>query len=67
VTVLAGTVHVGFGPKLDVTKGRAFPAGSFYVNPPGLAHALWSEEEVTLQITAQGPWAVDFVDAAAKP
>ena len=62
VTVLKGVVHVSFG---DEKSARAFPAGSYYVNPKGVQHSVWVDEETLIQITVQGPWGINFVTAPA--
>lgn len=61
VTVLDGTVSVGFGNAEDRSSAKAFPAGSFYINPANVAHYVFSDEGATLQITGEGPWRVDFL------
>jgi quercetin dioxygenase-like cupin family protein len=64
VTVLAGAVQVGFGTTVDAANTRTYPAGSFYINPPGLAHFVLSPRGADLQITAMGPWRADFLSHA---
>ncbi len=59
VTVLEGTIAVGFGTVIDKSKGRGFGPGSFYVNPPGRTHFVWSDEGCVVQITGVGPWKVE--------
>jgi quercetin dioxygenase-like cupin family protein len=59
VTVLEGNISVSFAP--GRTNARTFPAGSFYVNPPGVAHHVYSETGCVVQITGQGPWRVEPV------
>jgi anti-sigma factor ChrR (cupin superfamily) len=61
VTVLAGSVLVGFGATFDEKAGKRFPAGAFYVNPPKLPHFVWTDEEAVLQLTGMGPWALRYV------
>jgi anti-sigma factor ChrR (cupin superfamily) len=61
VTVLAGSVSVGFGSATDRSTAKAFTSGSFYVNPANVAHYVFSDEGATLQITGEGPWRVDFL------
>lgn len=61
VTVLSGSVLVGFGETLDEAASKRFPAGSFYVNPPGLAHYVWTDEEAVLQLTGMGPWELNYL------
>lgn len=67
VTVLEGTIAVGFDTVVDKRKGRAFSAGSFYVNPPGRTHFVWSDEGCIVQITGVGPWKVEPHAAAQTP
>lgn len=59
VTVISGSISVGFGETLQRDKARLFSAGSFYVNPPGLAHFVFSDAGAVVQITGMGPWRVD--------
>jgi quercetin dioxygenase-like cupin family protein len=69
VTVLEGTVMVGFGDVADEKSGSRFTAGSFYVNPAGSHHYVWFPETCIIQITAVGPWELHYLkaDAAPKP
>ena len=67
VTVLSGSVYVGFGEKLDTTKATKFSAGSFYVNPAKSHHYVFtSNEEAIIQITAQGPWGLTYIENSSK-
>jgi anti-sigma factor ChrR (cupin superfamily) len=59
VTVLAGSIAVGFGKTMDKSRGRVFKAGAFYVNPTPTPHFVWSDEGCVVQITGVGPWRVD--------
>lgn len=61
VTVLSGSVLVGFGDTLDEKASKRFPAGSFYVNPPKVHHYVWADEEAVLQITGIGPWEIHYL------
>jgi len=58
VTVLAGTIHVGFGASLDKGGGETFTTGDYYVNAPGAVHYVWADGPVEIQITGIGPWEV---------
>jgi quercetin dioxygenase-like cupin family protein len=59
VTVLAGSISVGFGSRVERGSARKFGAGAFYVTPPGVAHYVFSDEGATVQITGVGPWKVE--------
>jgi hypothetical protein len=57
VTVITGIVYVGFGDKMDTTNANKFTGGSYYLNPVGSHHYVFTQSEgCTLQITAFGPW-----------
>ncbi len=61
VTVISGSISVGFGSQVDKQQARLFKAGAFYVNPQGSAHYVFSDEGAILQITGLGPWKVEFL------
>lgn len=61
VTVISGSVMVGFGASFDAKRGRAFRAGAFYVNPARAPHFVWTDEGAELQITGAGPWEIKFL------
>lgn len=62
VTVIEGTVYVGFGSKLDTTSAQKFTLGSFYINPMNTGHYVFTQSEgCILQITGEGPWGIDYV------
>src|SRR5215467_8167725 len=37
-TVISGTWYIGYGSNFDETKLKPLTAGSFYTEPPGVAH-----------------------------
>lgn len=72
VTVLSGTMRVTYfddqgGTAAAQTHTKLFPAGSFYVTPKGMPHHVRVDEETVIQITVQGPWGVDYVNAKDDP
>lgn len=62
VTVLWGKLFVDFG---DEQVG--FSAGDYYVNRAGVAHSVWSEGPVSIQITGVGPWVALPAPAESPP
>jgi len=61
VTVLEGSVMIGFGKQTQNSETTNFTAGSFYVNPAKLEHfVIVGRDGVTLQINSIGPWTVEF-------
>ena len=67
-TVISGTWRIGYGDKLDESKLKALPPGSFYTEPPGQNHfAETADEPVVVQITGFGPSSTEYVDKAQDP
>jgi len=67
-TVISGTWHIGYGEKFDEAKLKALPSGSFYTEPPSVAHfAETGDEAVVVQITGFGPSSTDYVDPTQDP
>ncbi|HYC59325.1 MAG TPA: cupin domain-containing protein [Thermoanaerobaculia bacterium] len=62
VTVLSGTVELGFGNVADPRNVTRYGPGSFYVNPPREMHFLFFPEETELQMTGVGPWEIHTTD-----
>jgi quercetin dioxygenase-like cupin family protein len=68
VTVLAGTVFVAEGDKVDTGKGKMMKAGSFYAMPVGHPHYVWTGSEgATVQVQSIGPSAIEYVNPADDP
>lgn len=63
VTVIEGTVYVGFGEKLDTTNAAKFIAGDYYVNPMESHHYIFTQSEgCILQVTGVGPWGLKYIE-----
>lgn len=56
VTVMSGTLYVGYGEKMDDNQMKALPAGSIFTEPPRQPHYVWAKDgEVVIQVTGYGP------------
>jgi quercetin dioxygenase-like cupin family protein len=67
-TVVSGTLHVGFGERVDEARLKAMPPGSFWTEPANVPHYLVTRDEpVVFQITGMGPSGTTFVDPAHDP
>jgi hypothetical protein len=63
-TVISGTWYIGYGPRFDENKLKALPPGSFYTEPPGMAHfARTGNSSVVVQITGFGPTGTMYADS----
>jgi hypothetical protein len=61
VTVLDGSVSVGFGDSTRSSATKTFTANSFYVNAANVEHfVVVGSKGVTIQINAIGPWTTTF-------
>jgi quercetin dioxygenase-like cupin family protein len=67
VTVLSGTLNLGTGDKFEQSKTKALPAGGFAIMPAKMHHFAWTSEETMLQVHANGPWQVNYVNPADAP
>lgn len=67
-TVISGTLYLGFGDKLDETKLKALPPGSFWTEPANSNHFLVTRNEpIIFQVVGNGPSGTKFVDPAHDP
>ncbi|MGH8612535.1 MAG: cupin domain-containing protein [Gammaproteobacteria bacterium] len=56
VTVISGTMYIGYGEQFDESKITRLPAGSIYTEPAKLPHFNWAKDgEVVVQIIGNGP------------
>jgi quercetin dioxygenase-like cupin family protein len=66
-TVIKGTWHFAYGEKFNEGSLKPLGPGSFYTEPPNMAHFAMTKEEVVLQITGTGPSSTTYVDPANDP
>jgi quercetin dioxygenase-like cupin family protein len=67
VTVMSGTLNMGFGDKLDMSKTQALSAGSIAIMQPKTNHFAWTKSETIIQVHGVGPWAINYVNPADDP
>ena len=67
ITVLTGTFLMGMGDKLDASKTKAFPAGSFAVALAKVNHFAIAKTESVVEVSAIGPFAMTYVNPADDP
>lgn len=62
VAVLSGTFYFASGDRWDESKFKAYPAGTFYSEPPKGQHYTWAKDgEVIIQVTGVGPTGKTFI------
>jgi len=67
ITVLTGTFLLGMGDKLDASKTKPFPAGSFAVAPAKMNHFAIAKQAAIVEVSAIGPFAITYVNPADDP
>jgi uncharacterized RmlC-like cupin family protein len=67
ITVLSGTLHAGMGDKLDREQSLAFVTGAFVVMPAKHHHFAWTQEETVVEIHANNPFDIVYVNPADDP
>ncbi|MFZ5510538.1 MAG: cupin domain-containing protein [Pseudomonadota bacterium] len=68
VSVLSGTFYMGVGDALDLSRGKAVPAGGFVVMQVKTPHfAYTTKEPVEVQLHGVGPWGITYLNPADDP
>jgi quercetin dioxygenase-like cupin family protein len=67
VTVVSGDFHLGMGDKLDEAKSASLAAGGFALAPRQMNHFAWSRGGAIVQVSAEGPFAMTYVNPADDP
>ena len=67
VTVISGTLNLGFGEAFDAHATHPLPAGTYGYWTPGVRHFAWMQGETVLQLNSIGPWQIDYVHASDDP
>lgn len=67
VTVLVGDLSLGMGDKLDEAKGAALAPGGFAMAGANMNHYAWSKGGAVIQVSAEGPFAMVYVNPADDP
>ena len=67
VTVLSGTLLIGWGEVWDPAKFEAVRAGQNIVVPPGVAHFSAVQEETVMEVKIPGPYKIEYILDADDP
>ncbi|HEY6064877.1 MAG TPA: cupin domain-containing protein, partial [Thermoanaerobaculia bacterium] len=67
VTLLSGAFAVGMGEKFDKAKMKTVPAGSYALLPAKMPHFVMAKTAATIQISAEGPFGLTYVNPADDP
>jgi len=67
VTVISGDFSLGMGDKLDKTKSAHLKPGGFAEAPAQMNHFAWTKSGAVVQISAEGPFGMTYVNPADDP
>jgi len=63
-TVVSGTWYIGYGSRFDEKSAKALAPGSFYTEPPNIAHfARTGDKPVVVQISGYGPTGTQYTES----
>ena len=65
VTVMSGTLYMGYGDRFDESAMKALPAGSIWTEPARQSHYVWAKDgEVVIQVVGgNGPTGTTRIEA----
>ncbi len=67
ITVISGSFNMGTGDKFDESAGHRMSPGSFMAMPAGQSHFGWATEESVIQVHAEGPFEIVYVNPVDDP
>src|SRR5687768_10071701 len=67
VTVISGAFAMGHGEKFDKALLKDLPAGSISIFPTGCPMFGFAKEETVIQVNAEGPWGINYINPADDP
>jgi mannose-6-phosphate isomerase-like protein (cupin superfamily) len=67
VTVISGALNVGMGDTFTTKGGITLSSGAFGMIPEGVHHFAWTRGRTIIQLHGQGPWGLQYVNAADTP
>jgi hypothetical protein len=65
--VVSGDFSLGMGDKLDPVKSAALAPGGFAMAPANMNHYAWTTGGAVVQVSAEGPFALIYVNPADDP
>ena len=67
VTLISGDFNIGMGDKLDESKAEKLKPGSFINLPAEMNHFAFATADSVVQINSEGPFSINYVNAADDP
>lgn len=67
ITVISGSLYLGFGETFLKEESTKLTAGSYAFEPAGMNHYAWTDEETVIQIHGRGPSDLRYVRIEDDP
>lgn len=67
VTIISGQMSLGMGDKVDRAKANTLKAGGYVALPAKMSHYVSTDSGVVLQVQAEGPFALTYVNPTDDP
>lgn len=67
LTVMSGALYLGMSDTVDKKTAHALKAGGFHHLPGKVHHYAFTKAPTVLQITGDGPFDINYLDAADDP
>ena len=67
LTVLSGALYIGMSDTVDKKTAHALKAGGFHHVPGKVHHYAFTKAPTVLQITGDGPFDINYLNAADDP
>ena len=67
VTVISGAFAMAHGEKFDNALLKELPVGSISIFPAGCPMFGFAKEETVIQVNAEGPWGINYINPADDP
>lgn len=67
VTVISGHFAMGEGEKFDKAALKPLPVGSVAIFPRGCPMFGFASEETVIQVNAEGPWGITYINPDDDP
>jgi quercetin dioxygenase-like cupin family protein len=67
VTLISGKISLGLGKEADRASVETLTPGSFATLPHGVLHYLFVDEDAVIQVSADGPFEIEYADPKDDP
>jgi hypothetical protein len=67
ISVIAGSVFIGHGDKLDMAQGKSVGTNGFFSMPAKMHHFFYTKKEATIEVVAMGPFETNYLNPDDDP